>query len=249
MAEVFLKKPSWYQTWWGVALAAAGVLALAVVFLLGFLVTKYWRQIKQGEGEALKKEIFGQIKPPMDLAAQEELKLKRRELESEREPFLGNPNAPVVIVEFIDFKCPHTLVEEPVIKKMMQKYGYKIKLIVRDFPVESRYAGTSKFSELAFCAAEQDKYWTLDDFLFDRQSELPAELSDQLVDEISSEIGLKSALIKTCLSSGRAKIGVNSDYAVGFKYGVPGTPTFFVNGEKAAGTVPWETWDGYLKNF
>lgn len=249
MADVSLPKDRWYQTWWGVTLLAAGVLVLAVIFLLSFLTFNYWRQIKAGEGVALKEQLFGQQEKPVDLAAAEELKLKRRELESASEPFLGNPNAKVVIVEFIDFRCPHTLAEEPVVKKIMQKYAYKVKLIVRDFPVESRYAGTSKFSEFAFCVAEQGKYWAVHNLFFDRQKELPGEFSEELMKDISLELGLKSDLIKSCLASGRAKVSVNNDYSVGFKYGLQGTPTFFVNGEPAAGTVPWEAWDGYLKNF
>lgn len=248
MAEVSFLKTRWYQTWWGVMLLALGVLALAVISLLIFLTAKYWWQIKQGRGDLLRTEIFGQVKSGDDLS-DAALAAKRKELESATAPALGEAGAKLTIVEFIDFRCPNSQAAAPVVRKISQQYGDKVRIIIRAFPMESVYPGASKFSEVASCALEQGRFWEMHDLLFNRQKDLPDDLTSDDLAVLAAGASVDKNKLQECLDSGRARVKVNADYAVGFKYGVQGTPTFFVNGEKLAGTVPWEVWDGYLKNF
>jgi protein-disulfide isomerase len=51
------------------------------------------------------------------------------------------------------------------------------------------------------------------------------------------------------MQKGQAKMEINKDYALGNKFKVMGTPTFFVNGIKVEGLVKWEEWDKFLKGI
>ena len=237
----------WYQTWWGVSLLGFSALILAVAAVVTVMTARYFWQIKSGGGEALRQEIYGQ-QEKTDLEKADILAL-RQELETADSPFLGNPKAEIVIVEFVDFKCPNCLTEAPILRQVAAKYGYKTKIIARQFPAESIHSGASRLSEMAICAQEQNRFWEFYDLLFARQNELPAELTEIQEHQLADEASLNWTKLKECLDSGRAKVKVNRDYAAGYKYEIKGTPTFFVNGEKAEGAITWEIWENFLKNF
>lgn len=234
----------WYQTWWGVLLI--GLLCLVVVVVLGFgsIVGRYVWKIKRGEG--------GEIAKRFNNTIQQEgtgMNAARKELESADDPILGNPEADLVIVEFIDFKCPNCQQEDPIIRKVAQKYWKKVKIIVRDFPAESIHKGASELALLASCAQEQGKYWSLHDILFANQGSLPEILSETEVKNLLSQANVDFEKVKQCLAGSKARAEVNRDYADGFKYQVRGTPTFFVNGQKVEGVVTWEAWERFLGGF
>lgn len=161
------------------------------------------------------------------------------------DPRLGNPNAKVVIIEFSDFQCPYCKkFATETLPKIIENYGDKILFVYRDFPLE--------FHELAFnasvaanCAREQGKFWEYHDILFERQAEW-ANNASKFID-YAKELELDVEAFKACIESGKYIEEVKKDFLDGLHAGVDGTPTFFVNGKKVSGALPYEVFSRIIE--
>jgi len=237
----------WFQTIWGVFGVSFGIIALIFLIYFGVLFFKYWSAIKSGQGDFLFDQIYGGFSSAS--VNQQDADIRREDIETADDPFLGNPNAEIVIVEFVDFKCPNCRAAAPIMKKVLQKYGNKVKLIIRDFPVESTHPGASQIAEIANCSLEQGLYWIAHDWFYDNQDRILNSLSFNEIKQVSEEIGLNYEKLSICMRQPLVKSEINRDFADGYKAGVGGTPTFFVNGKKAQGVVPFEVWINFLENY
>jgi protein-disulfide isomerase len=173
---------------------------------------------------------------------------QRIEVSLDDDPVKGSPNAKVTIVEFSDFQCPfcarfaaQTL---PQIEEKYIKTG-KVKLVYRDFPLNfHQYA--QKAAEAAECADEQGKFWEYHDILFQKQSEW-ATVGESKFKEYAQQLGLNTQKFNQCLDSGKYANEVQKDYNDGLKYGVSGTPTFFINGIKVVGAQPYSVFEQIIE--
>ena len=237
---------SWYKKWWGIVIIVILFLIFAVVAFFGYFTIKYWKQIRSGQGNTLQKQFYNTASSA--LSANSSLnEQKRKELETSDDPYLGNPAAEIVIVEFVDFQCPFCKQETATMKKVLQNYGHKVKWIIRDFPIESIHPGATELSQIAYCAQKQNKFWLMHDALFTNQDNLPAKINDSWLNSLSNLADTDFATLKTCYNSDEAKVEVNKDYADAIKYGAIGTPTYFINGQKVAGVSPYKSWEAFLK--
>jgi len=232
-----LAKKSWYKTWRGITIIVACCLFLSVFLAVGLLTLRYKQLIKQGFGDELKKNIYGQVQVDPKITT------ARAELENIERPYLGAKDAELVIVEFVDFKCPVCKEQEQILRKVVGKFGQKVKLVIRNFPIESLHPGASKLAELAYCANEQGAYWMAHDYIFANQDSLTQNLTAENISAFVKEIGIDGTKLNACLVSDKTKIEVNRDYTTGYKYGIAGTPTFFINSQKIQGNVPFENWE------
>ncbi|PIT88378.1 MAG: hypothetical protein COU29_01140 [Candidatus Magasanikbacteria bacterium CG10_big_fil_rev_8_21_14_0_10_36_32] len=238
----------WYKTWWGITIIAAICLLAAVILSLSALGYNYWRAIKSGHGDILEQQMNQQALN--QIVESPEIQAARQELETDDDPFLGNQNASFVIVEFIDFKCPICKGQYSEMQKLINKYGYKIKWIIRDFPMESVHPGTNRLAAVASCVNEQGAFWLAHDLFFSNQEMIGENFSDTDVDVLINQFGLDKSRMSDCLQSRRGEIEVKKDYSIGVKYGIKkGTPTFFVNGNKIEGAMLFSTWETLLKDF
>ncbi len=223
--------------------------------VFGFFTIKFWWQIRHGNSNLLETQSFSgfdrQTKATagekVDRSILEESSFKKGDL-----PFLGNPNAPITIVLFGDFRCPNTKKAWPILQRLVGQYGStKVKLVYRQFPGESIHPGANKLSQVALCAYNQgtQKYWGVHNYLFNNQDTLPTYLKDVDLATLADQTGLDLPRLVDCMDSGDTLVKINRDYADGVRFGVAGTPTFFVNGQKIEGVVPWEVWDGFVKQF
>jgi protein-disulfide isomerase len=124
----------------------------------------------------------------------------------------------------------------PTLAQLESKYGDKVKLVFRDFPIDSLHPGASKAHEAARCADEQGKFWAYHDKLFAG----PANSSPELLNAFAKEVGLEPAAFETCLSSGKHQSAIKKDIEEGQRLGVAGTPAFFINGRLVSGAQPLE---------
>lgn len=227
----------------------SGALLLAVLFVLAFggLIGWYWWQIHSGKGDDLAKKFAptAAALPPEDAATT----ARRLKLETKDDPFFGSAGAKITIVEFIDYKCPVCKEQWPVMEKIIQKYGSKVKIIVRDFPVEYLHPGANQLSLLAACAQEQGLFLPAYNWLFANQETLPASLTSADIGSIAADTGLNAGKLETCINSVAANTEVNQDYATGVEAGAIGTPTYFINGYQTAGNISWEAWNKFLENL
>jgi len=142
-------------------------------------------------------------------------------------PWKGNPNAQVVIIEFTDFQCPSCGRTQPVLEQLMNEIGDKVKLVVRDFPLD-QHAYAAKAAEAAEAARAQGKYWEYTALLFQNQNAL--EVVN--LKEYATRLGLDRAAFDKALASGQYAAAVKKDLRDGTAAGVSSTPTVFVNGRK-----------------
>lgn len=163
-------------------------------------------------------------------------------LYDDSDPFLGNPDAPVTIVEFSDFQCPFCgrffkTVEPRIIEKYV-KTG-KVKFVYRDFAFlgeESEWAGIA-----AECSHEQGKFWEYHDYLFNhQQGENGGAFSKANLKRFAGAVGLDTAAFGACLDSDKYLDEVRKDSSDGRSLGVSGTPTNFINGKAVVGALPFE---------
>jgi protein-disulfide isomerase len=141
------------------------------------------------------------------------------------QPSKGDAAAPVTIVEFTDYQCPSCARQQPVIERLLAEYGGRVRLVVRDFPLE-QHADAFKAAEAAEAAREQGKYWEYVSILMQNQSEMGvAKLK-----EYAGRLGLDRARFDAALDSGRFADKVRRDLQDGFRLGVNSTPSIFVNG-------------------
>jgi len=162
------------------------------------------------------------------------------------DPSLGDPNAPVTIVEFSDFQCPYcarffanTL---GLLKDKYVKTG-KVRLVYRDFPLSSIHAEATGAAEAAACANEQGKFWEYHDKIFQNQQALGAANYKQW----AKAIGLDAVVFNQCVDVRKYADEVQKDFDDGRTAGVSGTPTFFINGKMVVGALPIEEFESAIE--
>ena len=145
----------------------------------------------------------------------------------------GNANAPVIIVEFSDYQCPYCHAVEPTVKDVLTKYGDKVSLSYRDFPLTAIHSQAMISAEASRCALEQGKFWEYHDQLF-TASKLE---KDDLIG-YARNLKLDDKQFDSCLTSEKYKADIEKDEQEGRKAGVNGTPGFFINGVALSGSQP-----------
>jgi protein-disulfide isomerase len=148
-------------------------------------------------------------------------------------PAKGPATAPVTIVEFSDFQCPFCSRVTPTLEQVVSKYGSKVRLVFRQFPLPM-HPNAAKAAEAALCANEQGKFWEMHDAMFKDQAGLAV---DGLKTKAAGIAGLNAASFNSCLDSGKETPAVQGDMQAGSKAGVNGTPAMFVNGRFISGAV------------
>jgi protein-disulfide isomerase len=153
-------------------------------------------------------------------------------VEAGNAPFAGDKDAKVVIVEYSDFQCPFCAKGADLLKKIKAKYGKKVKVAFKNFPLPfHNHAQGAAIAGL--CANEQgsDKFWKMHDDMFAKQDSLDPEG----LKKIAKAAGLKMDTFETCLKDEKILKQVNADMEDGRKVGVKSTPTFYVNGQLISG--------------
>jgi protein-disulfide isomerase len=153
------------------------------------------------------------------------------------DPSIGSSSAPVTLVEFSDFQCPFCQRVAPTLKQVKEKYGDKVRIVWKDFPLTQIHPQAFKAGEAAHCAADQGKFWEYHDRLFANQQSLqPNDLKKHAAD-----LGLDSGAFGTCLDSSKYGERVRDGVAEGSRLGVNSTPTIYINGRVLSGAQPYET--------
>jgi len=235
----------WYQKTGWILLFAFGSLLVVFVIAFSFLTLHFMQEIKQGDGEALRERL----NKNGNVAVAPSLQSIRNIIETNDDPFLGNPEAELVIVEFIDYKCPVCKEFSSILHRINSSFGDKVKIIIRDFPLESIHTDVSKLAYFANCADKQDKYLEAHDLIFLIQDEIPEYISDEYLIGLANRLELNVDELEVCINNRDTVFEVIKDFDDGMAGGVEGTPTFFVNGEKIQGLVSWESWKKYLEKI
>ncbi|MBN1669145.1 MAG: thioredoxin domain-containing protein, partial [Anaerolineales bacterium] len=123
-----------------------------------------------------------------------------------------------------------------------EAYAGQIRLVFRDFPLDSIHPDATPAAAAAQCAHEQDAYWEFSDLLF---SDIRA-LTRANFETYASELGLDLPAFAACLDSERYIEEVQADFEYAANLGVRSTPTFFVNGIPIVGAQPFEVFQNLI---
>ncbi len=156
--------------------------------------------------------------------------LKPRDIPVDGRPVYGSENAPVTVVVFADFQCPHCKMEAPKLRKTIDQFRGRARLIFKHFPLMGH--PRAKAAAIATEAAmEQGKFWEMHDIVFANQD----KLDDGDILSYASQIGLDIDKFKAHYNARKGQAVVESDKKHGEEAGVDGTPAVFVNGRRANG--------------
>jgi protein-disulfide isomerase len=162
-------------------------------------------------------------------------------------PILGDPDAPITIVEYSDYQCPfcsrHYSQTYPLLQRNFIETGI-VRYVFKDFPLTSIHPQAVEAAEAARCAREvggDSAYWEMHDRLFDGQDAWSGNPEYLAVFEgYAAELELDQTAFRECLDSGRYVNAITADLEEGAGFGVSGTPAFFVNGQPLQGAQPYE---------
>jgi len=151
-----------------------------------------------------------------------------------RDHVQGPVDAPVSLVEYGDFECPHCGRAYPIVKAVLKAMGPRLRFAFRNFPLRESHPHAEHAAEAAEAAGAQGKFWEMHDRLFERQF----ALDDEYLVEYATDLGLDARRFAEELSAGVYAPRVREDFRSGVRSGVNGTPTFFIDGVRYD-----ESWD------
>lgn len=153
---------------------------------------------------------------------------------------LGDPNAPIQIVEFADYECPACKLMHGLMKQLLDKYPGKYHFVFKNYPLDKacnpemdrdlhEFACTAAF--FSRCAGEQGKFWEANTILFLRDADKGELKAESLLTDGAKEIGIDEAAARECMQSGRYRDRIVQDIKAGSAAGLQGTPSVWVNGK------------------
>lgn len=153
-------------------------------------------------------------------------------------PALGATDAPVTIIEFVDFQCPfcarHAAETMPALRESLIDSG-QLRYVSYAFPVDRQHPEARLAALAAHCAGVQEAYWAMHKRLFATQalwSARGAAVAGAHFALVAAELGLDADRFEQCVQSQEASATVDAQIDAGLAYGVSRTPSFIVNGER-----------------
>lgn len=145
----------------------------------------------------------------------------------------GNASSSVVIIEYSDFQCPACRTYSSIVKELMVEFGGQIAFVYRHFPLTGIHANAEFAARAAQAAGKQGKFWEMHDLLFEKQNEW-ANVADiePLFASYATLVGVSPDQFKADWRSEEIKNFVAAQRTNAVKLGLPGTPSFFLNGQQ-----------------
>jgi len=212
------------------------VLLIVASFFIGTLYTKVQYLEKGGSGDAKADTTQTAQTAPQALPQQ----AGSKEVSVDDDPVLGDKNAPLTMIEFVDYECPFCKrFADETLSQIKSDYidTGKVKLVMRDLPL-SFHQNAHKESQAAECAREQGgdtAYFKYHDEIFKRTTSNGTGLALDQLSIIASDIGLNGSSLQECLDSEKYKEEVDKDLADAAAYGANGTPSFFIGKSDSSG--------------
>jgi protein-disulfide isomerase len=156
----------------------------------------------------------------------------------------GRADAPVLIEEYGDFKCPPCGFFHPILKRLEGEYQTQLRVAFHHFPLRAMHKNAAEAARAAEAAALQGKFWQMHDLLFEKQKEWnEAATARPVFQGYARTLGLDVQKFTQDMDSTTVSNRVMADETGGTARGVTGTPTVFMNGRE----VPYETAIDYNK--
>ncbi|MBT4941891.1 MAG: thioredoxin domain-containing protein [Candidatus Magasanikbacteria bacterium] len=145
----------------------------------------------------------------------------------------GAEGAAFTLVEYSDFECPACAARGPVLEQLLHEFPNDVRIIYRHFPLTSIHDNAMLAAQATEAAAIQGKFWDMHDVLFNTQQQWSTEESPQeYFTKLANSIGLNTEQFTTDITSQVVENAVKEDTKEAEKMKLPGTPSFFLNGQK-----------------
>ena len=150
---------------------------------------------------------------------------------------MGLASAPIEIMEFADYSCPHCAEFTGFAGKLLRQNYVEpadgpVRWVLYDF-VLGGFPNTIPAAMAVRCAGEQGAYWPMHDLLFSRQRRWQTNPSPGgEFNDMASDIGLDTGSFKACMSEGRYIKQIAAARKYGDQLGVSSTPTLFIDGKQ-----------------
>ncbi len=186
--------------------------------------------------------------PPVDLASL--LKLTADDPRA-----LGNPDAPVLMIEFTDYECPFCarFVSETRARLISEFVDTGIvRIVVRDFPLTSIHASAVLAASVAYCASEQNLFWPVYEMLFQSHGVewggVPRRDRPVLI-EMAGQLGVDTAQLTACLDNPATEAAIRAEISAAEQLGINSTPNFLINGQIVRGALPFENFAALIRQL
>ncbi|HOX60525.1 MAG TPA: thioredoxin domain-containing protein [Candidatus Magasanikbacteria bacterium] len=227
----------WYKTRPGVIFLVVLSLITVIFTLFAVFVAYYAIKIKLGFGDELQRKFA----PKTETGEVVRLDLSKY-LRTDN-PSFGKMDAPITVVMYYDLMCPVCAKANPDFQAMMSKYEPVVRVVFKNFPIESAHPGTMELSEKAMCAHEQGKFIDFISSLYSGQ-----KFDAENISGIVQKIKMDAKKFKLCVDEARYRDTVEKDAVELSGLRLRGTPTFFVNGLRVEGAISAENWDRIIIN-
>ncbi len=164
---------------------------------------------------------------------------------------MGNPEAPVQVIEFADFECPACAnfftLTEPDVKSRLVETGI-ISYRFMDLPL-AMHRNTWHASNAAACANEQGKFWEMHDALFSTQDQWNGSATRRpkgKMQELAEQIGLDVGKWEECFDSQRLIPNIQAHEREAVQRGAGQTPTFIIGSRLVPGSISYDKFKAYV---
>jgi protein-disulfide isomerase len=154
----------------------------------------------------------------------------------------GNQNAKVKIVEYADFECPACAASKPIVDKVLETYKDQVYFEYHYFPLPVHKWGRDS-AAAGEAAAQQGKFWEMYNVLYTKQPEWTGKDNGKdLFAKYAQDLGLDTVKYAAAVNDGAVKDKIQQSINKGNELGVNATPTFFINGKRYEGGLPFDEW-------
>ncbi len=160
-------------------------------------------------------------------------------------PWIGAENPELVITEFTDYMCFQCKKTHFFLRKIISQYPRKIRLVHKHFPMDkefnpivttSLHEGSGKLAIAAVYAIHEDKFWEMNDLLYD----IPKGSKKIDVETLAAKSGVNPEWLAAATRIRSIRNKIKYDIAQGLELGIEGTPSYEINGEVYQGRIPVE---------
>lgn len=243
------------NTKWFLLIGGGGCALLACAVLAVLLAARFLGPQVSGPVSQIKAVVAGTPTVPAPLAAGVNTPPPRTHPNANANA-MGDPNAPVKIVEYADFQCPYCLrywqdTEPQIIQDYIAtgKVYYEYHSVGAFIGPESAAA-----AQAAYCAGDQDKFWEYHDTLFANWTgENAGDFTPDKLDQYAQAVGMNLSQFDVCIRNGNHADQVQQDVVDAQSNGIQATPSFLINGQLLEGAQPYQVFqkaiDAALKTY
>lgn len=154
------------------------------------------------------------------------------------DPIIGNKKAPITIVVFEDFACPACRDQAAVLDELISAYPKRVKIVWKGLPVSEFPHPTEIAQKYGYCANRQDKFEPFKTFAFENIG----NLSEEVLNEIATQIGVKEKNFKECVAGEDAAQYIARVEQIARYLNIQAVPTVFIDGKQVNPAYNVEGW-------